>query len=72
LTLRTESPMPPEESGLLGARRRWGPPRIVRLADFPADERAAIVAAIDAKRAAREAMAAAGLQDRTQPVTDRR
>jgi len=34
---------------------RWGVPRRVRLDDFDSDERAAILAAIEAKRAAKAA-----------------
>lgn len=53
------------DAGREGARRRWGVPRVIRLDDFDSDERAAIVAAIEAKRAARrahEAAIAAGLE----------
>jgi len=42
-------------AGACGAAIRWGPPRRVRLDDFDADERAAILAAIEAKRAAKAA-----------------
>ena len=48
-------------AGKAGMLARWGTPRIVRLDDFPPEERAAIIAAIDARRAARKAAAAAGL-----------
>lgn len=44
------------EAGRRGARNRWGPQRIIRLDEFPPDERAAILAAIEAKRAARKAI----------------
>jgi hypothetical protein len=44
------------EAGRRGALRRWGPgPRAVRLDEFDADERTAILAAIDARRAAKAA-----------------
>jgi hypothetical protein len=43
------------EAGRRGAAKRWGPPIRVRLDDFAPDERAAIVAAIEAKRAAKAA-----------------
>lgn len=43
------------ERGRLGAEKRWGPPRVLRLDDFDPDERVAILAAIDAKRAAKAA-----------------
>jgi hypothetical protein len=42
-------------AGHRGALARWGPPRRVRLDDFDPDERAAILAAIEAKRAAKAA-----------------
>ena len=45
------------EAGKRGAEARWGPRIHVRLDDFDADERAAILAAIDAKRAAKAARA---------------
>jgi hypothetical protein len=43
------------EAGRRGALRRWGPPVRVRLDDFDASERAAILAAIAARRAAKVA-----------------
>lgn len=44
-------------AGKRGALKRWGPPIRVRLDDFDAPERAAILAAIDAKRAAKRRIA---------------
>jgi hypothetical protein len=43
------------EGGRLGAFRRWGPPRVVRIDDFEDAERAAIVADIESRRAERAA-----------------
>jgi hypothetical protein len=40
-------------AGKAGMLSRWGVPRRVRLDDFSSDERAAILAAIEAKRAAK-------------------
>lgn len=45
-------------AGRAGMAARWGPPRRVRLDDFDPDERLAILAAIEAKRAAKRARAA--------------
>lgn len=45
-------------AGKAGVAARWGVPRRVHLGDFDADERAAILAAIEAKRAAKAARAA--------------
>jgi hypothetical protein len=42
-------------AGLAGAAARWGIAKHVRLDGFDADERVAILAAIDAKRAAKTA-----------------
>ena len=41
--------------GKAGMLARWGVPRRVRLDDFDADERAAILAAIEARRQAKAA-----------------
>lgn len=51
------------EAGRRGALKRWGPPIRVRLDDFDADEREAILAAIEAKRAAKAARAEASRED---------
>lgn len=57
LYVRARDPLTPRERGMLGARSRWGERRIARLDDFDPDERAAILAAIEAKRAAKTARA---------------
>jgi hypothetical protein len=44
-------------AGKAGMVARWGVPRRVRLDDFTPDERAAILAGIDAKRAAKRVRA---------------
>jgi hypothetical protein len=44
-------------AGKASAAVRWGVPRTARLDDFSADERAAIHAAIEARRAAKAARA---------------
>ena len=41
------------EGGRMGARRRWGPPRTVRLDDFDPSERAFLLALLDAARKAK-------------------
>jgi hypothetical protein len=40
-------------AGLRGARLRWGPPRVVRIDDFPDVDRASIVRALDEARLAK-------------------
>jgi hypothetical protein len=45
------------ESGRRGARARWGPERIVRLDELDERIRAAVVALVQADRAARSAIA---------------
>lgn len=50
-------------AGAAGATARWGIRRRVRLDDFDPDERAAILAAIEAKRAAKAARAEAETQE---------
>lgn len=55
-------------AGQAGATARWGVPRVARLDDFDSDERAAILAAIDAKRAARAGRLE--LQTRSRPEAD--
>lgn len=42
-------------AGFAGSLSRWGVRRVVRLDEFDADERAAIAAAIEARRAAKRA-----------------
>lgn len=42
----------------MGARRRWGPPRILRLDTLPVSVRAAIEAMVAAEEAARQREAA--------------
>lgn len=43
--------------GKAGMLARWGIPRVARLDDFEPDERAAILASIEARRVARKAAA---------------
>lgn len=40
-------------AGQIGARTRWGPPRIVRLDDLTPEERGVVLALIAAQRAAK-------------------
>jgi hypothetical protein len=46
------------EGGRLGARRRWGPPRVARLDELEPPVRAAVVALLEADRAAKARAAA--------------
>jgi hypothetical protein len=50
------------ESGRRGARRRWGPQRIVRLDELTADQRAIVQAVIDAVRSVKAQPAATAEQ----------
>jgi hypothetical protein len=45
------SPMPRRERGLIGARRRWGPARILRLNDLTSAQRALIEALVGQMKA---------------------
>ena len=42
------------EAGALGARKRWGPPRIVRLDDLTTDQRRLVLALVAAARETKE------------------
>jgi hypothetical protein len=45
-------PLTYRESGLIGARRRWGDPRLVRLDGLTSDQRRTILSLIDTFRTA--------------------
>lgn len=60
LHVRVRDPLSRSERGRRGAVSRWGPPRVVRLDDFDPEERLAIIAAVDARRAAKAAHQKAG------------
>lgn len=47
------------EAGKRGARRRWGPPRVVRLDALTPEQRDVVLALIEAQRAANAAKAGA-------------
>ena len=51
---RRPNPMPPAERGYLGARRRWGPRRILNLGDLSREQREIVNALVDVQRAANE------------------
>jgi hypothetical protein len=57
------------QAGALGARTRWGPPRIVRLDDLTADQRRVILALIDAARAGQRETASAVSETSAEAVT---
>jgi hypothetical protein len=40
-------------AGALGARKRWGPRRVVRLDDLTPEQRAVVMALVDAAKAAK-------------------
>jgi hypothetical protein len=42
-------------AGRLGARARWGPPRVVRLDDLSPEQRRLVLALVDAARAGQAA-----------------
>ena len=47
-----EAPAPasPRERGRMGAARRWGPPRVIRLDDLAPEQRAFIAELVDVAR----------------------
>lgn len=53
-----DTPLSKADAGRLGARRRWGAPRVLRLDTLPDPVRAAIVAMVDAEARARAREAA--------------
>ena len=48
--MSTSPPLTKAEAGRLGARRRWGEPRIVRLDDLTAPQRRLVLALVEAAR----------------------
>lgn len=50
----------PAESGRIGARRRWGPPRVLDMRDLTPEQVTSIVALAQSFRAANEAQKVAG------------
>jgi hypothetical protein len=62
MTTATRDLRPPEETGLEGARRRWGEPRRINLRDCSDSERRIILASLAAIRAERVRDAAAQAQ----------
>ena len=53
-------PMPRAERGRLGSRKRWGPPRILRLDQLDPGTRGIVEAVLAARRNAAEAAANSG------------
>lgn len=53
-------------AGHRGALVRWGPPRVVRIGELSADQRALVVALVDAVKAAPAVDANAGTAQRTE------
>lgn len=49
-----ENPLPHSERGMIGARRRWGPPRNHNIADLSPEQREIVNALIEAQRKANE------------------
>jgi hypothetical protein len=47
---RAQERLTPQQYGLIGARRRWGEPRVVRLDDLTTLQRRLVLALIDAVR----------------------
>jgi hypothetical protein len=45
-------------AGKIGARSRWGPPRVVRLHDLTPDQRRLVLALVEAARTSEKAAAA--------------
>jgi hypothetical protein len=54
LYVKTREPLSPAESGLRGARKRWGEPRVVRLDQLDADT-ARLIRVLIAQREAQPA-----------------
>lgn len=54
LWVRAREPISRQESGRRGAQKRWGEPRNVRLTDLQPATRKAILALVEADRAARD------------------
>ena len=44
------------DAGRLGARAKWGPPRIARLDDLTPEQRAVVLALVEAARSAKAAI----------------